>query len=153
MGTEAGSITPPTTDTTATASEANEGESGVTVQWTASIGGRIPIPAVDEDTVYVTSSKGGLSAFDRTGGNRQWRVSTGGASYLGPRVPTRPSIVPLATICWPERRPMVVIGGLTSGRGWLSSMPTIDGDTVFVGNTDPELSHDPSSYPEDLFAL
>lgn len=152
-GTEARSTTSSTTETTATASEANEGESGVTVQWTASIGGRIPIPAVDEDTVYVTSSKGGLSAFDRTGGNRRWRVSTGGASYLGPRVADE-------TVYCPAGNDLLARATSDGGHrwtheweGWLSSMPTIDGDTVFVGNTDPELSHDPSSYPEDLFAL
>ena len=136
-----------------TESEPAEETVGVDVRWIAPVGGQIPVPAVDEDTVYVTSSAGELMAFRTTDGRRRWRAKTGGRWY-GPRVAD-------ATVYCPTGDTLHARATDDGGKRWahewegnLTSMPTVDGDTVYVGNTDRATYHgEGSAYPEDLFAL
>lgn len=128
---------------------------GVSVRWQASLDRRIPVPAVDTESVYAVSSASGIHAFRTTDGTRRWHHSFPKSAWFGPRVGS-------GLIVAVDFETLVAFDAETGTEQWrhtwppegtMSSMPVIGEETLYVGNSSLPTSHTESKYPEDLFAF
>ena len=126
------------------------------VRWRAGIGGRIPIPAVGDGSVYAVSTSG-IDAFATADGRRRWSHSTPGSAWLGPALGDGAvyaagdgTLADFDAAGGEERWQRT-----WSDDASVETMPVVGENAVFVGISGPSAStgRTGSTVPEDLWAL
>lgn len=124
------------------------------VRWRAGIGGRIPVPAVGDGSVYAVSTSG-LDAFAAADGRRRWSHSTPGSAWLGPAVGDGVvyaagdgTLAAFDAASGAERWQRT-----WSGEAVVETRPVVGKGAVFVGISTPPASRTDSPVPADLWAV
>jgi len=150
-----GSDTPRERNGTATDREADTPtERSGPVRWRAGIGGRIPVPAVDDGSVYAVSTSG-IHAFATADGRRRWSHSTPQSAWLGPAVGD-------GVVYAAGGGTLAAFDAASGEKRWrrtwpddasVETMPVVGERAVFVGVSSPSTERADSTVPEDLWAV
>lgn len=124
------------------------------VRWQAPIGKRVPVPAVDDGSVYAVGSTSGVHAFDADDGRRRWHRSSPRSSWFGPAVDN-------GVVFAVGHHKLVAYDASSGDQQWqqtwhetafMEAAPVAGENAVFAGISSTPTSHTGSAFPEDLWA-
>lgn len=132
-----------------------DGSGGSPVRWQAEIGNRVPVPAVEDGSVYAVGSTSGVHAFAADDGTRRWRRSSPKSSWFGPAVGD-------GTVYAVGSETLVAYNIASGEERWrytwpneaaMEASPVVGENAVFAGISSLPTSHTNSKFPEDLWAF
>lgn len=132
-----------------------DGEGSSLVRWQAEIGKRVPVPAVEGESVYAVGSTSGVHAFAADDGTRRWRRSSPQSAWFGPTIGDGAvyavgyqTLVAYDTGSGEERWQRK-----WSDEAAMEASAVVGENAVFAGLSSLPTSHTDSKFPEDLWAF